>query len=299
MASSKSNPNSTSSAGTPGSVGEQEEPSGSNGSNGPGNTNGAKRSRVNAGKHWVFTWNNYPSDAITTLKETFSSNKLRYVFQQERGEEGTPHLQGYVCCTEGKMRPVEKLKLPTGIHWEKCRDVRKSIDYCHKDDTRDGEIFTNMDLWDDTPPVLSRESLNTWQRQLLDLVSGDPDPRRVLWIYDEQGNTGKTYFAHFLCGMSDNVIFVNGKGSDILYAFAAHKATTGRFPKYVLYGVPRSSAGFFSYSSLEQLKDGIFFSGKYESAMCRFATPHVVVLCNQQTEWEKLSRDRWRVFKTS
>lgn len=46
-------------------------------------------------KNWVFTLNNYLIDDVDRIKELVSEKKANYVvFQEEQGEEGTPHLQG-------------------------------------------------------------------------------------------------------------------------------------------------------------------------------------------------------------
>ena len=51
----------------------------------------------NAAKNWAFTINNYSDDTIEILSNLVSSGKVSYiVFGMEVGEEGTPHLQGYL-----------------------------------------------------------------------------------------------------------------------------------------------------------------------------------------------------------
>lgn len=51
----------------------------------------------NAGKNWAFTINNYNDCDVQKLEFIFSQGHCNYlVFGFEVGEEGTPHLQGYV-----------------------------------------------------------------------------------------------------------------------------------------------------------------------------------------------------------
>ena len=61
--------------------------------------------QISPSKHWCFTLNNYSMDDIKVLKNTDSSIVPRYVFQEEIGEEGTPHLQGYINFNK-KVRPM-------------------------------------------------------------------------------------------------------------------------------------------------------------------------------------------------
>lgn len=46
---------------------------------------------------------------------------------------------------------------------------------------------------------------------------------------------------------------------------------------------------------IEQIKNGIYFSGKYESQMKYDKPPHVVVFSNTMPDQSKLSADRWNI----
>jgi len=51
----------------------------------------------NSAKNWAFTINNYTDDKIELLSDLVPLGKCQYlVFGMEVGEEGTPHLQGYL-----------------------------------------------------------------------------------------------------------------------------------------------------------------------------------------------------------
>jgi hypothetical protein len=54
-------------------------------------------SNTSAAKNWAFTINNYDDDKVELLSNLVSDGKCQYVvFGMEVGEEGTPHLQGYL-----------------------------------------------------------------------------------------------------------------------------------------------------------------------------------------------------------
>lgn len=84
-------------------------------------------------RFWLFTFNNY--DGIVT-KEDFGKY-FRYVcWQEELGELGTPHIQGYLELTRGVRLAAVKKMLPTA-HWEPRRGTQEeAIAYCTKEDTR-------------------------------------------------------------------------------------------------------------------------------------------------------------------
>lgn len=85
-------------------------------------------------------------------------------------------------------------------------------------------------------------------------------------------------------------ILKTGKESDMCYAINEDKSI-------FLLDVPRSRMEFLQYSVLEQLKDRMVFSTKYNSQMKILRSPtHVVVFCNEHPDETKLSADRYNVI---
>lgn len=88
---------------------------------------------------WCFTLNNYMESEIKNITE----GEYEYIFQEETGKNGTPHLQGLICFKNAMALSALK-KLNGRAHWEVCKNKIASINYCQKGDTRSGKIFTNM-----------------------------------------------------------------------------------------------------------------------------------------------------------
>ena len=91
-------------------------------------------------RSWICTFNLDAEDAANwreILKNFHELGKARYtVGQLEKGEEtGHPHIQFYM-----NFKNTEKLgkfkKLNKGIHAEKCKSEKASMDYCQKKETR-------------------------------------------------------------------------------------------------------------------------------------------------------------------
>jgi len=79
---------------------------------------------------WCFTLNNWNSDHEDTLK-TVPTQYL--VYGKEKGESGTPHLQGFVTFKSQKRLSALKKLLPTA-HWEIAKGTSlQAADYCKKD----------------------------------------------------------------------------------------------------------------------------------------------------------------------
>lgn len=97
----------------------------------------------NAGKHYdyVFTLNNYTDEHINAIR-LFSEQCTYLVYQHERGEQGTPHLQGFMRFRSRRsfraiLRTLELAGL-RGIHLEPRQgSIGQAIEYCTRDDKRD------------------------------------------------------------------------------------------------------------------------------------------------------------------
>lgn len=250
---------------------------------GGGNT---KLPRVVPCKAWCFTLNNYTKEEMETL-ETLFKEHTKYIFGEEIGEEcGTPHLQGYIEC-KVKCRPSEKFQNKR-IHWAKAKAKKDSnVEYCSKD----GKVHTNMNILKDPMEGLT---LLPWQENILELLKTRADQRTINWYWEEEGCAGKTTFAKHLC-MKHKALYVNGKAADVKCAIVEMIKDGKEAPEIVIFGFPRVTEDYVSYSALEEVKDGLFFSGKFESRMCVFNPPHVIVFANFKPDTTKLSKDRWRI----
>jgi len=236
-------------------------------------------------KKWFFTWNNYPVDGIEILETKFNEICEKYVFQEECGEKGTPHLQGNIWLKKS-MRWTE-FKLPTGIHWEKTRNEEAANNYCRKDETKSGKTISkgfpkplkliNPDKW--------------WQKEILEIIKEEPDDRKVYWYWSNAGGIGKSQFVKYLIAKHNCVFIDEGKKQDIMYTIM--EADMNKDNVVVLFDVPRDNGANVSYKSIESIKNGMIYSPKYESGYKLFNSPHVVVFANEKPEEWRLSSDRW------
>lgn len=88
----------------------------------------------NGARRWVFTTNNPVDEDAPQLEDDF-----RYiVWQAERGEEGTMHLQGFFLLKKRKtLTALKKVSWLTHSHLELARGSdAECINYCKKEETR-------------------------------------------------------------------------------------------------------------------------------------------------------------------
>lgn len=87
-------------------------------------------------RRFCFTWNNYPEDVREILWAQWEDRGSRivdyYIYGKEKGESGTPHLQGYVEFKSGMRFDTLAKRLP-GVHWTKVDgSAKQNIAYCSK-----------------------------------------------------------------------------------------------------------------------------------------------------------------------
>lgn len=114
---------------------------------------------------WQFTLNNYTSEQVKKLTE----GKYEYLFQEETGESGTPHLQGMLRFKNPRSFASIKKLLPKA-HIEPGKSLVALVRYCSKDETRTGEIYSNF----------------TYQKYLDTVTQEKMTPEKVLELIEEK-----------------------------------------------------------------------------------------------------------------
>lgn len=290
------------------------------------------------GQNWCFTLNNYTSEDVARLSELVGNNDVRYiVFGREVGENGTPHLQGFVQFSTRKRPSQVSPIISRRAHCEISRNVNASRDYCKKDGDfeefgvfkegrrgqgkrSDIELFkdavkkgesTELELMENHSlvfakypqfvqkymeakrprPEIVEHELRGWQSDLNARLEEDPDDRKIFFVVDSVGNSGKTWFAKYFCLKNAGAQYMTpGKKADMAYALMNDL-------RCLFMDCPRSKQGeFIQYDFLEEVKNRCVFSGKYESRMRFLPLCHIVVLMNETPDMTKLSLDRYEII---
>ena len=210
---------------------------------------------------------------------------------EEVGESGTPHIQGYVEFPK-KVRPIGYKGIPKEIHWEKAKSGKESnIKYCTKDG---GRIHGTIKV----PRPLPVIELYGWQLEAKAQMESEPDNRSIFWWWSKKGGRGKSSFVRWAVH-NKGAIVCSGKAADMKYLVVKYKEKHGDWPDIVIFDVPRSSRQYLSYTGIEEIKNGVFASTKYECDMIEMPYPHVFVLANFEPildeEDAEMSIDRYVV----
>jgi len=255
------------------------------------------KKQISQSKYWIFVWNNYTEENLEILVQMFVAAKIKFVMGREVAPEtGTPHIQGYLELPK-RGRPSE-IDLPDGVvwnklHWEKRKKTEaQNLAYC----TKDGDYVHNGFSIPVATVLVTKDMLQPWQLEIAAAVETPDHPifgRKIFWFWEPDGRFGKTTLCKYFVDCCDAII-VGGKVADAKYGIAQRRENGMNIP-LVVFNIPRCNNGGVSYEAIEAIKDGLFYSTKYESGMVRYNCPHICVFANVPPELGRLTEDRWVV----
>lgn len=250
-------------------------------------------------RNWCFT--SYKPTLATAMVTALDGVPCEYIFQEERcPNTGRLHLQGYVAFKDARtMSSVKNILGDPAVHLEQSKKKNRAAAelYCAKKASSTGPLWSN---WYERPiDPLQGKTLYWWQQMMMDIIEEKPDERTVYWLWEPNGQAGKSAMVrHLAIEMGNKFLLVQGKGADIKFAVKECKVK----PKVILWDLPRSAMDdknmpIISYTAIEQVKNAIFFSSKYESGMVLMNYPHIFIMANAPPDMSKLSGDRWKVYE--
>jgi Putative viral replication protein. len=269
---------------------------------GGGNTK-PPRVRDIPGKYWCFTLNNWTIEEVAQMALDFSLFCNKWIYGKEIGENDTPHLQGFlVLNTKDRLSGIKK-KFGNRYHFEKMKGTEEeAVRYCCKDGdiTYGDSIFP--DCWLEKPKLqrnvedtlIKKENFFPWQKEISDIINNNEiDDRSIYWIWESQGNQGKTAFTKFQCYNNNALLIRKGKMADIMNSAFNYKNEL----RLIICDIPRCSGNSISTSAIESLKDGIIINTKYETGQVIIPSPKIIIFSNYYPETSGLSKDRWKIRK--
>ncbi len=247
-------------------------------------------------RKFCMTLNNYGVNDFNTLTQTFKKLKYLYIIGKEVGDSGTRHLQIYIESKSAiKFKTIKKID--NRFHIEKSKGTRRqNYIYCSKE----GDFGSNITLKvtrDDIKEVILLKRYNNvewrpFQKEILGLLDGETDERKIRWYYDKTGNIGKSYLIKYICIKYTGVIIGDGKKQDIFNQINT-SIDNGIIPQIIILDIPRHNKDYINYGCIEQIKDGCIYSGKYEGGQCIYDYPKVLIFSNDLPELYKWSKDRY------
>lgn len=188
-------------------------------------------------KNWVFTINNYENIDLLLCqwRRLLEQGKINYlVCQCERGDSGTPHIQGMLQCKNAISMQSAKTRTTQGAHVEVAIRPKEARAYCMKEDTReigpweigqwrneqgkrtDLELARQAIQEGATDATLAKEHFSTFvkyhkglsaARMHIQRPTNHYIPKQVTLFHGMPG-TGKTYFCLVTLGLKPEDIYV-------------------------------------------------------------------------------------------
>lgn len=249
--------------------------------------------QISPSKRWSFTSFDTSINNIINIKEvTKSSNSSSIIGFETCPETGNKHLQCYVEF-KNKCRPKNLFK-DTTMHWEKSKgNKQQNITYCSKEKLE----WTNFKIKKPLRKLPCEDNPYKWQIKIINILKGEPDDRKIFWFYGS-GNCGKTTFCKYINRIYDDTIILGGKASDMKNGIVTYKKMNDDCdPEIVIMNIPKSfDQEYLSYPGIEEVKDMLFYSGKYEGGQVDGNPPFVFVFSNIPPDTQKLSADRWMIY---
>lgn len=248
---------------------------------------------------YCFTINNYTENELIDIEKDFIGKSWKYIIGKEIGTSGTPHLQGYI-KSNNAIRFSTLKKMMSKAHIEVAKgDIKQNVKYCCKDNDYisniDKKFFPKIDAFTIGRQMCMKRYENvvwkTWQKELLEKLEKEPEERIINWFWEPLGGVGKSFLCKYI-GLTKNAIMATGKTIDIFNAIRS-KMMEGKLPEIIILDIPKSNKEFVNYGTLEMLKNGYIYSGKYEGGDCFFPTPHIIVFANQKPKYKKMTSKRF------
>lgn len=260
---------------------ESQEKPGGNTMNPPDKTRAGPKNQL---YRWFFTLKMECLTASQLSQELKGLGCKEFTFQGEKGKEGFEHWQGVFSLKNKEYFGTVKNWFPNSIHLEPCKDWIKARKYCEKSETRIEGPYTEQSIFLE---IITK--LNTFQQKVVDDGLFDND-RTIWWYWDEKGGIGKSSFCKWAYVHLKAEVFKNSKSDNIAYAVSNN-------PKIIIFDLSRSIEGHINYGIIEDLKNGMVFSGKYESRTKVFNSPRIIIFANFEPDTRKMSMDRWNIQK--
>lgn len=269
---------------------------------GGGNTK-PPRVRDIPGKYWCFTLNNWTNEEVAQMALDFSLFCNKWIYGKEIGENDTPHLQGFlVLNTKDRLSGIKK-KFGNRYHFEKMKGTEEeAVRYCCKD----GDITLSSNVFPEFwlkplkikrnvgDTLIKKENFFPWQKEILNIIEDDiNDDRHIYWIWESEGNVGKSAFTKYLCHHKGSLLIRKGKDADIMNSAFNYKNELN----LIICDIPRVIGNRISTSAIESLKDGIIVNTKYETGQVIIPSPIIIIFSNYYPETSGLSKDRWKIRK--
>ena len=228
-----------------------------------------------------------PPEIYELYMERGFNNKDDSKVRKQYKEDGGPSLVEWA---------EEAIKTPNvkSFLMDKIRTGAISYDQYEKI-TKMAHGFLELDRKQADKEWAESQTLRAWQLQLHKILDQPANMRDVYWIYDKDGNSGKTWFTNYVSKYYPDEIYATQatRAVEMLYQLASYTKV-----RAMILDIPRNKAiQYLSYDTIEAVKSGQVNSTKYVPIRKSFDSMHVICFSNSWPNVHALSLDRWKVYE--
>jgi len=234
-------------------------------------------------------------DFCKTLKEL---KGCKYIFSGEKGVSSDKlHAQGFISFDKDKKSSRVQSKLQTVLgHVVPAHDIEALRKYVRKtDETHICGPYSNYQSDND---YTGEDLPKTWtkvQEEMKRIILSDTSDRSVTWFWDPMSHMGKTKLAKWFVLNHDAMLIGYSDAENLKFAICKSK------PKLIIVNLawskPSKVGNADLYSVCEGAKDGVLFSGKYDSKSCIWNGSKVVVFANIYPSGSSMGAKRFDIWK--
>lgn len=246
-------------------------------------TSSSSKKQVVRRKYYCGSLFNYETIGIENINKRLQEICEKFQYGYEIcPTTNNKHLQFFLVLK--KAMRITEMKIPGNPKLIACLGTEQdNLKYTSKE----GNVFK----WGYPKPIKIIEELRDWQKEIANILTDEPDERKIYWYWESTGNIGKSALVKYLVVKNNCLFCQGGKESDIMNL--VFKSDMDK-SNCVLFDIPRSHKGNVSYSALENIKNGLVCNTKYETGYKVFNSPHVICFANYPpSKPEELSADRW------
>lgn len=241
------------------------------------------------------------SEIISNLKDISE----KFVFQLEKGSNGIEHYQLMLKLKTKKRRETlrnwlntnlclenHNYNFPNGSYCEIVKSWLKAANYCCKEETRVGEVYSHNIL---VKKKYTFPELYAWQKKIVDEILKEADDRKIIHV-NKTYCSGKSLLGKFLI-VNHDALIVDGKETHIL-ALVAGKPDV----KVIVMDCAADNSPV-AWSAIEKIKNGYFashFGTKGTKMVLLEHKVHIIIFSNNSLEKDlkrrKIDKNRFIRF---
>ena len=204
---------------------------------------------------------------------------------------GTSHLQIYIRFNT-KKRFEQIKKVNPRLHIEPSRGTKKqNLVYCSKEN----DYVSNCRI---PRPLEVIKDLRPYQEDVINVVSGEPEPRKIYWWYGPK-EIGKSEILFKLCAEYNAHILPVSKKHALSQVYKTHEDTD-----IYVFNLTADESEYQKnemFSIMEAIKDRMFAAsfGTECNGMCLMNHKHLLVMANEPPDFMKteIDQNRFSIFK--